>query len=315
MAVAVAAPAANAGVTIYGKVHVSVDFTESGDDSVWAVKSRASRIGFKGTEDLGNGLSLVWKAETSYDFADGGAFGGGRNAYIGLTGDWGTFLYGRHDTPYKMAYYATGIDMMSDTTIDMNTLSGSGDIYFNQVRASNAIAYVSPNMNGLTFAGAIVPGEGSAAGDGLNDLYSVSAMYSNEGLKLAVAYENLEGDSGTFGSDNDWWDEKILIGGSYTMNDMTIALAYQDGEFAGTSTEALGLAFGYKFGNNKLVANYRYLEAEGYDVVDSWGIGLNHSLSKRSSAYVAYASHSLDSDIFVDNIDVDQFSVGMIHNF
>ncbi|OOZ62926.1 hypothetical protein BOW44_00115 [Solemya velum gill symbiont] len=214
-----------------------------------------------------------------------------------------------------MAYYATGIDMMSDTTIDMNTLSGSGDIYFNQVRASNAIAYVSPNMNGLTFAGAIVPGEGSAAGDGLNDLYSVSAMYSNEGLKLAVAYENLEGDSGTFGSDNDWWDEKILIGGSYTMNDMTIALAYQDGEFAGTSTEALGLAFGYKFGNNKLVANYRYLEAEGYDVVDSWGIGLNHSLSKRSSAYVAYASHSLDSDIFVDNIDVDQFSVGMIHNF
>jgi predicted porin len=140
-------------------------------------------------------------------------------------------------------------------------------------------------------------------------------MYSDNGLKLAVAYENLEGDSGTFGSDNNMWDEKILIGGSYTMNDMTLAIAYQDGELDNTSTEALGVAFGYQFGNNKLVANYRYLEAEGYDVSDSWGIGLDHKLSKRSSAYVAYANHTFDADILGHDVDVDQFSVGMIHNF
>ena len=81
IAAAVAAPAANANVTIYGKVHVSIDSYDGSvynwpgkdgywdEDSAnvdqWQVKSRASRIGFKGTEDLGNGLSLIWKAETT----------------------------------------------------------------------------------------------------------------------------------------------------------------------------------------------------------------------------------------------------------
>ncbi|OOZ36214.1 porin, partial [Solemya elarraichensis gill symbiont] len=196
VAALIAASAANAGVTVYGKVHVAIDYFDddsSGwDDSQWQVKSRASRIGFKGTEDLGNGMSLIWKAESGYDFADGGAWNAARNAYIGLTGDWGTFLYGRHDTPYTMAYYSTGIDAMGDTAMDMNGLGA-----FHEVRASNAIAYVSPNFNGLTFAGAIVPGEGGPQGDGLADMWSVSAMYSNNGLKLAAAYEDLECEADT----------------------------------------------------------------------------------------------------------------------
>ncbi|OOZ39101.1 porin [Solemya elarraichensis gill symbiont] len=291
----VAAPAANAGVTIYGKVHVSVDYIDDGSDNVWSVTSRASRIGFKGTEDLGNGMSLIWKAETGYDFADGNAWskdsGGtpnGRNAYIGLTGDWGTFLYGRHDTPYKMGYYATGIDMMGDTIMDMNSYAG-----FDEVRASNAIAYVSPHMNGLTFAGAVVPGENTPTQTGLADKWSVSAMYKNSGLKLAAGYEDL--DSG---------NTKFLIGGSYTMSNLTVALAYEDDD--GEDSKSLGAAVGATFGNNKVVLNYaNYDQSSGE--TDAWGIGLSHSLSKRTSAYAAYADN--------ETSDKSGLSFGMIHNF
>ena len=209
VAAAVAAPAANAGVVIYGQLHIALDYLDadlstSGVSKVWEVNSRTSRIGFKGSEDLGNGLKAIWKLENTVRITDTGStfgshngarghWGSARNAYVGLASDWGTVLVGRHDTPYKMAFYSTGIDMLGVSIIDANSMYG-----IVEVRADNAIAYVSPNMNGLTIAAAIVPGEGytnpvtGETFDGLADNYSISAMYSNNGLKLAVGYESLD---------------------------------------------------------------------------------------------------------------------------
>ncbi|OOY97877.1 porin [Solemya velum gill symbiont] len=313
IATLVAAPAASANVTIYGQVHVAIEKYDGFQgvwgviqDDVWVVKSNASRIGFKGTEDLGNGLSVIWKAETTYDFADGSAWGYGLNAYIGLAGDWGTFLYGRHDSPYKMAYYSTGIEMMGDTILDFkrmvdNMHNGShlDDIEFwRGDQYSGAIAYISPNMNGLTIAGAIVPGANSdgPGGDGLADAVSLAAMYANNGLKLAMAYESNED-----GDDDSW-----LVGASYTMNNMTLAVTYNEdsGMDDGGDHEALLVAGSYRAGNNNFVVKYG-------DDLDSdsdwvWGIGVEHALSKRSMAYVAYAD-SEDDD--------SALSVGMIHKF
>ncbi|OOZ75173.1 hypothetical protein BOW49_00060 [Solemya velum gill symbiont] len=302
IAAAVAAPAANAGVTIYGKVHVSIDHYDyddccnsSRDYSEWRVKSRASRIGFKGTEDLGNGLSLIWKAETTYDFADGSAWDPGRNAYIGLAGDWGTFLYGVHDTPYKMSYYAGGIEMMGDTALDFGE---HGALDLSRVRAANAIAYVSPNMNGLTIAAAIVPGEGNNFdnGTGLADAVSVSGMYSNNGLKLAAGYEDLGDD-----------DAKFLVTAGYTMNNVTVAGLYQVYEDDRTALLSVGVAMG----NNNFVVKYGQTDwDDSYPTSTVWGIGAEHKLSKRSTAYIGYAT----SDNMYDD-GRSTFSAGMIHNF
>ncbi|OOY46062.1 porin [Solemya velum gill symbiont] len=294
IAAAVAAPAVNANVTIYGKVHVSVDNIDGDmynwpdedgyrhDDSIsdldqWQVKSRASRIGFNGTEDLGNGLSLIWKAETTYDFADGSAWGSGRNAYIGLTGDWGTFLYGRHDTPYKMAYYAGGVEMMGDTIIDFGE-TGYLDSTYSRVRASNAIAYVSPNMNGLTIAAAIVPGEGNNF---------------DKGTGLA--------------------DNKFLVTAGYTMNNFTIAALYQNADFEDQDIDTVLLAGSYSMGNNTFVAKWGRTKDSYRDGTRAtvWSLGAEHKLSKRSSVYVGYTN----ADENYQDDSMDGFSVGMIHNF
>jgi len=103
IAAAVAAPTAALAndVTIYGVMHASIDY-RTDDFSVkgqwldsafdnWVsgnidsgsyndnglidgfdVASRASRIGFKGTEDLANGLKAIWKVEMQVDIADAG---------------------------------------------------------------------------------------------------------------------------------------------------------------------------------------------------------------------------------------------------
>ncbi len=318
LAIVIASPVANANVTIYGKVHLSIDYTQNNDqpsyDGLWSVYSRSSRIGFKGTEDLGNGLSLIWKAETGYDFADGGAWSdSGRNAYIGLTGSWGTFLYGNHDTPYKMAYYSTGIDMMDATIIDMNAIGA-----FEENRFPNTIAYISPNWNGMTFAASIRPGEGANGTKfSIVNAYSLAFMYSNNGLNLAVAYED-EDDLSYKGSGDD--NDRLMVGAGYTMNNLSIAVAYADDNEQ--RQRSFGYSVGYTFGNNKLVANWGRDDNESGPQEDSWGIGMTHNLSKHTSAYAAYATSddgtNNESDPGQINSEMEAtsgFSVGMIHNF
>ena len=358
IAAAVAAPAANAGVVVYGKIHASIDYISAddldvgfgggagwygenlGSEKAWYVASRDSRIGFKGTEDLGNGLSLIWKAETEYDIDDGG-WGGGRNAYIGLAGDWGTFLYGRHDTPMKIS---TGkLDLFGDQLGDYNWSAGPNNALlgpgFHDVRAANAIAYISPNWNGFTFAGAIVPGEGSdasgspdAVNNGLADSYSVAAMYSNNGLYVAAAYENLmsktyhEDGTTSIGElapsltpiddgsaiENDGEMKKWRIGAGYTMNAFTIGFVYEDQKIDDIDIEDnwWGMKYeakiwqvsgAYDFGNNRVKVAYGVNDAsvnEGgwnYDGKSKhWAIGWDHKLSKRTTAYAQYAEAKAD---------------------
>jgi predicted porin len=203
------------------------------------VVSRATRLGFKGTEDLANGLKAIWKIELQVDIADrGGSCAAGldsiyslgsptlnqgnitgncdtadfitaRNAYVGLAGGWGTFLVGRHDTPFKMS---TGkLDLFADTLADYNSTVGFVDI-----RTNSAIAYVSPSWSGLSFAGALVAphvyssnnsvfqgsdeafvARKSSDADSLAEAYSLALTYDNAGFFASVAYENVSGD---------WWD-------------------------------------------------------------------------------------------------------------
>jgi predicted porin len=351
IAAALSMPAANADVVVYGKVHVSIDSLNYDFGSYepwepimggtigvsygamgtgWYVASRASRIGFKGTEDLGNGLSLIWKAETTYDFADGNAWDSGRNAYIGLAGDWGTFLYGIHDTPFKMSTGQLDLfaDQLGDYNNDLNAqhaLLGPG---FDDVRAPNAIAYISPNMNGLTFAAAIVPGENSVPGsDGLADGYSLAAMYSNNGLYLSAAYEDVE--------DLDLHiHQKWRIGVGYTINTFTLNAIYENDHsgWSGGPTDddhdIWQVSGAYDFGNNRIKAAYG--ENSGEHTYEfgateskrkSWAIGLDHKLSKRTTAYAVYADVSNSSSgrgmvmLSSPEPDVDGFSMGLIHNF
>jgi len=164
--------------------------------------SRASRVGVKGSEDLGNGLKAIYQIEFGVDLTNeardsniaNGNRGDGvylRNTFVGLAGNWGTFLMGRHDTPLKIS--TAKLDLFSDTLADYNYTIG-----FMDVRADNAVAYISPSFAGLQFAGAIVPSGGATPGtgwnnnaDGIADAYSLALIYSNGPFYASAAYESL----------------------------------------------------------------------------------------------------------------------------
>jgi predicted porin len=162
---------------------------------------RSSILGVKGSEDLGGGLKAIYQIELDIkmndqnsqlvDNNDGFTY---RNTFVGLAGGWGTALMGRHDTPLKIS---TGkLDLFADTMADYN-----GTIGFQDLRADNAVAYISPSFSGFTLAAALVPGGGGTAGfgnstqsDSIAEGYSIAGIYSNGPFYASAAYEALSGD-------------------------------------------------------------------------------------------------------------------------
>lgn len=319
-----AAPAfaATSNVDVYGKVRVSVDNITAGNTAAggnndgWQIADRVSRIGFKGSEDLGGGLKALWQIEQQITLDAGGTLGGAglRNTFVGVNGGFGTVIVGRHDTPYKLAGSA---DLFADTIADSQA-SGTGIIGRNgfDTRAANTVAYVSPTFSGFHFAAAVVPGEeniagaGAAAGfgndaRGLMDAYSLAGIYSNGPLNVSVAYENYDKDTNTVvggaaATDSDMNAVKFNVG--YTMGDIKLGYTYErsDDQYANTAAnpqstdKAHLLSAAYGMGPITLMAQYgRFNDSangatQAANDLTRWVLGANYSLSKRTSAYVAY---------------------------
>ncbi|AXK38993.1 porin [Crenobacter cavernae] len=199
LAVALALPAiAQADVTIYGFLSAGVESakaTGSGGaeyKTTTRVVDNSSRIGFKGNEDLGNGLKTVWQIESSLrNFEQGGTNDSGasatlatRNTFIGLqSSSWGSLLLGNNDSAYKNLT-DVGLNVFSGLSADNH---GSTQIFSRlEARMKNSVHYTSPVLAGLQ-AGASYQWDETA--DAGKNRWDVAALYSNAGLKATVGYD------------------------------------------------------------------------------------------------------------------------------
>jgi len=314
IATALTAPmAAMADATMYGKVRQAIDYVDmDGGADEAQITDYASRIGVKGSEDLGGGLKAVYKMEFGVRISDtndgnGSEFSSSsdqafttRNAYVGLAGDWGTFLVGRHDTPLKIS---TGsLDYFGDQAGDYNADYAGG---FSDRRANGTVAYITPNMNGLTIAAALVPGENSQA-DGMTDASSVAAMYSNAGFFASAAYEagNEDIDALPAGV-GDLAQYRVGLG--YDAGNWRVSGVYENEELDNIGdVDKYMISAAADFGNNTIKAKY----FDTQDYVDGFAIGLDHNFSKRTSATLTY----VDSG-YVSGADLAIWSIGVNHEF
>ena len=109
------AASAQSSITIYGIADAGI-VAESGNPAGSVTKltsgvSAGSRLGFRGTEDLGGGLAAIFALETGILLDTGGNAQGqvfanqnglvfGRQDYVGLTGGFGAVTAGRQYNPY-----------------------------------------------------------------------------------------------------------------------------------------------------------------------------------------------------------------------
>jgi len=321
VAAALAAPmAAMADATVYGKVRQALESYDDGTNDYVRIQNYASRLGVKGSEDLGGGLKAIYKMEFGVDISSSAnEFGGGnslgnRNAYVGLAGDWGTFVIGRHDTPLKIS---TGsLDYFADTAGDNN--KGYTEALADR-RADGTVAYISPNMAGLTVAVALVPGENNNA-DGIADAYSVAAMYSNAGFFGSLAYEAGDKDIDALVNGDALVGDlsQYRVGLGYNGGDWKVGAVYENstvenasggGDIADSDNWEISGAF--NFGNNTVKAKYFDVSDDVNNTGhDGFALGLDHNFSKRTQAYAIYVTSDDDS-----GVDTDVFGVGLNHNF
>jgi predicted porin len=272
IAAAVSAPAmaATSNVEVYGLLSAGVDSVTNANGNGTAtvsgstnragrVSDYASRIGFKGSEDLGNGLKGIWQIEQAVAINGGngtnsngnisgtdGAFAGAglRNTFVGLSSkDMGTALIGKHDTPYKMS--TARLDQFGDTLGDYNGLMGAGynpisgntnsNGYFD-LRPANVAAYITPNFSGFSAVAAYVFGGANAtSGSASGNAYSMAAMYDAGPLYLTAAYEkhNLGSvSSGSLGfsgvpANSSLSRKAWKLGAQYSIMDFTLGTAYE----------------------------------------------------------------------------------------
>lgn len=235
--------AALAEVDIFGYIDVSFDNVEAKGATVPGtnvvnrnhVTSNLSMIGFKGKEDLGGGLKVVWMVVSLIPFDEHGTINAvntgliaDRDSWVGLAGDWGTVRAGRGNSPYKLS--TIGLDPFGDiwyggvaaydNIIGAAFTSGTGFPW--DVVTGNMVEYVSPDFSGFSGGFMYSANEGRTTTPNVNpSVYSVAGKYSQGPLYLTLAYEQhndalLGPTVGLAAGGTSSTDKAYRVGGQYT---------------------------------------------------------------------------------------------------
>ena len=346
----VSAPAfAQSNVTIYGIADAYMGFGSHGDNDVAAVQSgglSGSRLGFRGTEDLGNGLKAVFTLEQGFNIDDGSGLGNAsRQAFVGLGGSWGTVSLGRQYAPgYDFQYDAVLSSAISPQAI-LSGDAGSTIAPNSDARWNNSIAY-NGSFSGLkvraiyamsagesTETTAAAPGVWSDPSD--DDRFGLGLEYGNGPPKVGAVYHYIKDSVGTVATDD---QTEWLVGGSYNFGFLTLLASYQDAEAIDNERGAdgdlwqVGVIVPVGAAGNVHVA---YGELDADNVIGtqsakakSYTLAYTHALSKRTTAYAGWNRTDNDTGLdfgAINDLDktglrnggeeADLFVVGVRHAF
>ncbi|PUA17838.1 porin [Glaciimonas sp. PCH181] len=335
---------AQTNVTIYGLIDLGLDYTtNTRGKSLVDMESgyaQGSRLGFKGNEDLGGGLSAVFQIENGFA-ADTGKLGQGglmfgRQALVGLSSKTGgTLTLGRQ--------YDSIVDYVGPVTANGNWAGllfshpYDNDNTDNSFRVNNSVKYTSPTFSGFTFGG--LYGFGETAGSSANNrTYSLGGSYANGPWVAGIGYMNLTRTGTTTSgsitpSDANFLAAKQKIFGAglnYTFGATTLGFVYSNtnltnptsNAYSGSITPAVGTLTTLKFNNYELNAKfqvsqaffvgamYTYTQAK-FDTTagnakpkySTVGLMADYAFSKRTDVYLQGAYQKVGGDMTGTSLD------------
>lgn len=293
-----------------------------------------SFIGFKGSEDLGEGLKAVWQLEQDVSVAGGGASQwGNRESFIGLAGEFGTLRAGRVANQFDDASQAI------DPWDSNNDVASQLGIFKRHDDMSVSVRYDSPEFSGFSGSVQFVP---AVVGKPGSDVYYAGLNYKNGGFAGNYAFKyakhaNVGRDAFELfllgsGSDEAKGTDPLKnhqvhrLTGGYEEGGLNLALAAQldlseNGDKTKNSTTEIAATASYRFGN----AVPRISYAHGFDFIergkkgentsyDQIIAGVDYDFSKRTSAIVSGAWLKRNTGIG-NYTQINAASVGLRHKF
>ncbi|CUI08317.1 porin [Massilia antarctica] len=318
---------AQSSVTIYGVADAALAKEDTGakDGRRTVVNSgnqSTSRIGFRGVEDLGNGLSAVFNLEAGVAIDSGkqdeSLFG--RRSVVGVKGGFGTVLLGREYTPIADVAGASDINGQGFYGSNLNSF-GSDRL---TRRISNSVNYKSNSMGGVVISAAYGLGE-TPAHEASKDLMGLAVEYKANNIYVGAGYHQIErllsGD-----------DREMIFGAGFTFGAFDIRGNYMVANPTGNNNtyKQANAGVSYTFGSNKIYTNLQQSKLDNGAKGNGFSLAYSYALSKRTNVYASYATiRNNDKAVFGINAaganvtppvtafgsDPSAFSVGVRHAF
>ncbi|UVW29758.1 porin [Massilia sp. H6] len=278
---------AQSSVTVYGIADASIGIEDAdapGQDSRTVITSgtqSTSRIGFRGTEDLGNGLKALFNIEAGYAIDSGASDSSGlfqRRAVVGLQGSFGTVTVGREYSPIA------AVVQSSDPLGHGYYGSNLGSFGTNRAtrRLANSVNYKSEALSGFTVQAAYSAGERQNDNPSGN-LVGVSVEYKNGPLNLGAGYHQIErlatGD-----------DKEYVFGAGYNFGAFDIRGSYVVADLTGPNNEFKYTTIGgsYTAGASKFFVSAHQQRLETGARGNGFSLAYSYTLSKRTNLYSSY---------------------------
>lgn len=294
---------AQSSVTVFGVVDAAVTVYD-GEETVSGLGNSgnsSSRLGFRGVEDLGNGLKAQFWLEGAISNDDGSGVGAGagqgfefkRRSTVSLLSNYGELRLGRSTTA---AYDAVSrYDNFGTVGVGASRVWSTGG-YDN--RKSNMVSYYSPDFSGFKFAANYAFGEQDQSTWKRGAYYGLSATYDNGPLSVGFGAERQNNANPVLGSNTNRLTA-YGIGGSYNFGVVKLAAAYLNQEsqphpasVASADYDNFLLAVSAPVGAaGEVKASYNRYEVDGAaeGKADQFSLGYVHNLSKRTAVYGTYS--------------------------
>lgn len=308
------AAAAQSGVTVYGIADAGL-LRESGGAGGAVTKvgsgvASATRLGFRGSEDLGGGVSAIFTLESGIKL-DTGALDSSavfnRQAFVGLKGAAGTLTLGRQYTPYHVALNAVGDPFgggLAGTSKNLFPDSGSN------VRTSNTLMYAMPATRGVSAELAYSAGEQSSSSAGRQLGAGLGYAAGKLNVRLALNRKNSDiaaapgvaavrrgvGRNTLLAANYDFGVLKAYAAYGVDKGYNSAPLGNPNNPYGGVAPTAsldgheMLLGFSAPLANGSLVGSLmRKDDKTAFDQdARAWGLGYLYPLSKRTTLYGAY---------------------------
>ena len=244
------ASAQGTSVTLYGNIDTAIEYVNNISDGAGGSNSSVhftnltsswtSYWGLRGTEKLSDNLSAVFNLESGFNPGTGTSNQGGRlfgrQAWVGLKGDWGQLALGRQ---YNMFHWANiHGDIMGPNAYGLSAI----DSYFPNARMDNSVTYRG-NFDSFTFGAAwargrdtVMSGGPAASQCGVDyqdnsacGAYSVMAGYNTAGWGVNAAYDVIRGtdaNANYYALSADGKDRRVLANAYVKFDALKVALTY-----------------------------------------------------------------------------------------
>jgi len=291
---------AQSSVTLYGRINVTAESLDVGGVKTKQLVDNASRLGFKGVEDMGGGLKAGFVLEHRFGVDTGlpaATFWAGQSE-VYLSGGFGTVRLGQFTSE---AYFATA-DWIGWHNHDTGTSSDA--LYAFLGRSANKVAWRAPEfVAGLGMEVAISLGEGG----GRVRQYDAAVNYNAGPLSLGAGYQSAD-DSTQF-----------ALRGSYELGPAMLGAYVQRHDDAVNGSRTIFRVAGmFTAGASEFHANIgkagEYARLPGSDATQ-WTLAYNYNLSKRTKVYTWYSKVSDDAGVSAAGGDLSSLAVGVRHNW